>query len=90
MREFSFARDIYGSSDPRDQRIILVLNFHLHSVGKQIVNVPSFVVRLDSQKHIDFALTSPFGGGRPGRVRRKKARAAEKKDEGDGGEEEEE
>lgn len=60
------------------------------SVGKQIVNVPSFIVRLDSQKHIDFALNSPFGGGRPGRVRRKKARAAEKKDEGDAGEEEEE
>ncbi|KAK5733561.1 ribosomal 40S subunit protein S9B, partial [Elasticomyces elasticus] len=60
-------------------------------VGRQIVNVPSFIVRLDSQKHIDFALTSPFGGGRPGRVRRKKAKAAEKKDEGeDGGEEEEE
>ena len=54
------------------------------SVGKQIVNVPSFIVRLDSQKHIDFALTSPFGGGRPGRVRRKKAKAAEK---GDGDEE---
>lgn len=47
------------------------------------------MVRLDSQKHIDFALTSPFGGGRPGRVRRKKARAAEKKDD-DGGEDEEE
>lgn len=61
------------------------------SVGKQIVNVPSFVVRLDSQKHIDFALTSPFGGGRPGRVRRKKAKAADKKDdEGDGGDDEEE
>ena len=60
-------------------------------MGKQIVNVPSFIVRLDSQKHIDFALSSPFGGGRPGRVRRKKAKAAEKKDEGgDGGEEEEE
>ena len=59
-------------------------------MGKQIVNVPSFIVRLDSQKHIDFALTSPFGGGRPGRVKRKKAKAAEKKDEGDGGEEEEE
>lgn len=55
------------------------------------MNVPSFIVRLDSQKHIDFALTSPFGGGRPGRVRRKKARAAEKKEEGgDGGDEEEE
>jgi small subunit ribosomal protein S9e len=63
----------------------------LYSVGKQIVNVPSFIVRLDSQKHIDFALTSPFGGGRPGRVRRKKMKAAEAKEEGeDGGEEEEE
>lgn len=58
------------------------------SVGKQIVNVPSFVVRLDSQKHIDFALTSPYGGGRPGRVKRKRAAAAAKKEEG--GEEEEE
>jgi small subunit ribosomal protein S9e len=47
------------------------------SVGKQIVNVPSYIVRLDSQKHIDFALTSPFGGGRPGRVKRKKSKAAE-------------
>lgn len=65
-----------------------MLNHFLNRVGKQIVNVPSFVVRLDSQKHIDFALTSPFGGGRPGRVRRKKARAA-KKDE-DGGDEDEE
>lgn len=46
------------------------------------------MVRLDSQKHIDFALTSPFGGGRPGRVRRKKARAAE--GGGDEGAEEEE
>lgn len=57
-------------------------------VGKQIVNVPSFVVRLDSQKHIDFALTSPYGGGRPGRVKRKRAAAANKKE--DGGDEEEE
>ena len=46
------------------------------------------MVRLDSQKHIDFALTSPFGGGRPGRVKRKKAKAAEKDE--DGAEEEEE
>lgn len=61
-----------------------------HSVGKQIVNVPSFMVRLDSQKHIDFALTSPFGGGRPGRVRRKKAKAAEKGGDDDAGEEDEE
>lgn len=36
-----------------------------HSVGRQLVNVPSFMVRTDSEKHIDFALTSPFGAGRP-------------------------
>jgi len=65
-------------------------NTLISSVGKQIVNVPSFIVRLDSQKHIDFSLTSPFGGGRPGRVRRKKAKAAEKKEEGGDEEEEEE
>ena len=41
--------------------------------------MPSFVVRLDSQKHIDFALTSPFGGGRQGRVKRKNIRKAESK-----------
>merc|ERR1712057_130205 len=40
-------------------------------VGKQICDIPSFIVRVDSEKHVDFALTSPFGGGRPGRVRRK-------------------
>lgn len=77
----------YGKSY-NGKHFIALLNYP-RSVGKQIVNVPSFVVRLDSQKHIDFALTSPFGGGRPGRVRRKKARAAEKKDD-EGGEEEEE
>jgi len=62
---------------------------HLLSVGKQIVNAPSFVVRLDSQKHIDFSLTSPYGGGRSGRVKRKRAAAAAKREEG-GDEEEEE
>lgn len=66
---------------------VLIRQRHIR-VGKQIVNVPSFIVRLDSQKHIDFALTSPLGGGRPGRVRRKKAKAAEAKD--DGGDEEDE
>lgn len=39
-----------------------------------MVNIPSFIVRLDSQKHIDFSLKSPFGGGRPGRVKRKNSR----------------
>eukprot|EP00397_Hematodinium_sp_SG-2012_P059061 GEMP01075276.1.p1 GENE.GEMP01075276.1~~GEMP01075276.1.p1 ORF type:complete len:193 (+),score=47.96 GEMP01075276.1:48-626(+) len=44
-------------------------------VGKQMCNVPSFLVRVDSEKHIDFANTSPFGGGRIGRVARKKKSA---------------
>jgi small subunit ribosomal protein S9e len=67
---------------------LLTICYPIFRVGKQIVDVPSFVVRLDSQKHIDFALTSPYGGGRPGRVKRKRAAAAAKKEEG--GDEEEE
>lgn len=51
---------------------VLITQRHI-AVGKQIVNVPSFMVRLDSEKHIDFAPSSPFGGGRPGRVARKNA-----------------
>ena len=51
-----------------------------------MVNVPSFIVRLDSQKHIDFSLKSPFGGGRGGRVKRKNA----KKGSGGGGDDEDE
>merc|ERR1712224_75075 len=51
---------------------VLIRHGHIR-VGRQICNIPSFLVRLDSEKHIDFALTSPYGGGRPGRVRRKRA-----------------
>ena len=54
---------------------VLIRQRHIR-VGKQIVNVPSFLVRTDSQKHIDFALNSPLGGGRPGRVKRKRQAAA--------------
>merc|ERR1739849_2061 len=50
-------------------------------VRKQVVNIPSFVVRLESQKHIDFSLKSLFGGGRPGRVKRKNAKKGEDGDE---------
>merc|ERR1719273_1940505 len=49
---------------------VLIRQRHIR-VGKQIVNVPSFMVRTDSQKHIDFSITSPYGGGRPGRNKRK-------------------
>ena len=44
----------------------------LHHDSLQVVNV-----------HIDFSLKSPFGGGRPGRVKRKNAKKGD-----DAGEEE--
>lgn len=66
------------------------LNFIVCRVGRQVVNIPSFMVRVDSAKHIDFSLTSPFGGGRPGRVKRKNQKAAAKKAAGGDGDEEEE
>nr|XP_018260185.1 40S ribosomal protein S9 [Kwoniella dejecticola CBS 10117]OBR82343.1 40S ribosomal protein S9 [Kwoniella dejecticola CBS 10117] len=68
---------------------VLIRQRHIR-VGKQIVNVPSFVVRLDSQKHIDYALNSPYGGGRAGRVKRKRAKAAAGGDGGDDAEEDDE
>ncbi|KAL1782579.1 40S ribosomal protein S9 [Sigmodon hispidus] len=52
---------------------VLICQSHIR-VRKQVVNIPSFIVRLDSQKHIDFSLRSPYAGGRPGRVKRKNAK----------------
>merc|ERR1712127_882037 len=63
---------------------VLIKQKHIR-VRKQVVNVPSFIMRLDSQKHIDFSLKSPFGGGRPGRCKRKNAK---KGDDGDAEDEE--
>merc|ERR1711982_25272 len=57
---------------------VLIRQRHIR-VRKQVVNVPSFVVRLDSQKHIDFAHKSPFGGGRPGRVKRRNMKKGDAK-----------
>merc|ERR1711954_621400 len=62
---------------------VLIRQRHIR-VRKQVVNIPSFIVRLDSQKHIDFSLRSPYGGGRPGRVKRKNAKKGQG---GDGAEE---
>jgi small subunit ribosomal protein S9e len=65
---------------------VLIKQRHIR-VGKQLVNVPSFLVRTDSEKHIDFSVRSPYGQGVPGRVARKRAAA---KAAGDGGGDEEE
>ena len=41
-------------------RRVLIKQRHIR-VGKQLVNVPSFMVRTDAEKHIDFSHTSPYG-----------------------------
>ena len=61
---------------------VLIRQRHIR-VRRQVVNVPSFIVRLDSQKHIDFAHKSPFGGGRPGRVKRRNMKKGTDKGDGD-------
>ena len=51
---------------------VLIRHRHVR-VKNQLVNVPSFLVRLDSDKHINFSPNSPLGGGEPGRVAKKRA-----------------
>ena len=55
---------------------VLIKQRHIR-VGKQVVDVPSFMVRVDSEKHVDFAMNSPFGSGRPGRVKRRSIKRAQ-------------
>ena len=43
---------------------VLIKQRHIR-VGQQVVNAPSFMVHVDSEKHIQFAENSPYGGGRP-------------------------
>ncbi|GJZ28120.1 40S ribosomal protein S9-1 [Tanacetum coccineum] len=59
-----------------------------YPVGRQVVNVPPFMGKVDSQKHIDFSLTRPFRSGRPGRVKRKNHKADTKKAAGGDADEE--
>ena len=49
---------------------VLIKQRHIR-VGHQLVNSPSFMVHVDSEKHIQFSENSPYGGGRPGRVFRR-------------------
>ena len=62
---------------------VMIRQRHIR-VGKQLCDSPSFLVKVDSEKHIDYALTSPYGGGKAGRVKRrsmKKEGAAANDDE---------
>ena len=60
---------------------VLIQQRHI-SVAKQIVTIPSFIVRNSSERHIAFADASPFGAGRIGRVKRVKRNQAKKKADG--------
>lgn len=51
------------------------------------LSVPPSRITL-TNRHVDYALDSPFGGGRPGRVKRKRAAAAAGGDKAEGGEDE--
>mgnify|MGYP001069217011 CR=1 FL=1 len=56
------------------QARVLIKQRHIR-VGRQLVDVPSYLVRVENQKLIDFAFTSPFGSGRPGRVKRRRQKS---------------
>merc|ERR1740121_2326642 len=62
------ARTLLTLDEKSEQRI-----FQGEALLRRMVRLG--LLRLDSEKHIDFALTSPFGGGRPGRVRRKRMKS---------------
>ncbi|KAF4391466.1 hypothetical protein G4B88_005537 [Cannabis sativa] len=55
-----------------------------------VVNISSFIMRINSQKLIDFSITSAFGGGLPIRVKRKNQKAVAKKASGGDGDKEDE
>ena len=55
--KFGLAKSIHHARKLIQQRHI--------RVGQQVVNSPSFMVHVDSEKHIQFAENSPYGGGRP-------------------------
>nr|PNR28272.1 hypothetical protein PHYPA_028864 [Physcomitrium patens] len=55
--------------------LVLIKQRHIR-IGKKIVDDQT------AKKHIDFALCSPFGGGKPGRVKRKNTKSPSKKASG--------
>ena len=55
----------------------LIFQRHI-KVGKNLVDASQFQVRTESEKKVDFASNSPLGGGKPGRTKRKHAKAVKK------------
>ena len=49
---------------------VLIRQRHIR-VRRQLVNIPSFLVSLESEQHIDYSVNSAYAGGKPGRVKRR-------------------
>jgi small subunit ribosomal protein S9e len=60
---------------------VLIKQGHI-CVGKQIVTAASFIVRTESEKHIDFSPLSPYGGGKAGRVKRRNDKNRKSREQG--------
>lgn len=58
---------------------VLIRQRHI-SVDEKLVDIPSFLVRINSEEKIKFFSKSPFGGGYPGRVRRRSLKKKQKED----------
>ena len=59
---------------------VLIRQRHI-AVGKQLVNIPSFLVRVSSEPHVQHSISSCIKTGRPGRVAKRKVKAGGKKEE---------
>lgn len=60
---------------------VLIRQRHI-AVGKQLVNIPSYLVRVSSEQHIQFAPTSVFKTGKLGRTKKKKSKKGAAAEEG--------
>jgi len=56
---------------------VLIRQKHI-AVGKQLVNIPSFMVRVSSEQHIQLSATSVIKTGALGRQKKKRAGGADK------------
>ena len=56
---------------------VMIRQRHI-AIGKQLVNIPSFMVRVSSEQHIAIAPTSVFKTGAMGRMKKKRAAGAGK------------
>ena len=61
---------------------VMIRQRHI-AVGKQLVSIPSYMVRVSSEQHIGRAATSCFKTNQNGRTKKKKAAAAAKGNDSD-------